>query len=80
MPDGSITLNIAERLWKFLFLFLLWLFLSQFISVLMDVDARVRHAAQKLLQVIRLQNMEIFKSSIEGLLKNLELYPQVPCC
>ncbi|XP_077250685.1 ARM repeat superfamily protein isoform X2 [Tasmannia lanceolata] len=47
-----------------------------FLNVLVDIDPLIRCAARKLLQVMKLPDVEMFKSSINGLLTNLETYPE----
>ncbi|XP_058091144.1 protein SIEL isoform X4 [Magnolia sinica] len=48
----------------------------QFLNVLVDSDSPIRHAARELLRVMKLPNLEMFRSSINGLLTNLETYPE----
>lgn len=37
----------------------------------------VRSAARKVLRIIKLEDVSIFKLCVDGLLENLEMYPQV---
>lgn len=54
------------------------LFVSlQFFSVLIDSDALIRSAVRKALRFTRLQKVVMFRSCIDNLIKNLELYPEV---
>lgn len=54
------------------------LFVSlQFFSVLIDSDALIRSAVRKALRFTRLQKVAMFRSCIDNLIKNLELYPEV---
>lgn len=49
----------------------------QFVGALIDSNPLIRSAARKTLQLTKLQKLVMFRSSIDNLLKNLELYPQV---
>ncbi|KAG6437044.1 hypothetical protein SASPL_101951 [Salvia splendens] len=50
--------------------------LDMFFSILIDNDALIRSAMRKALQFMKLQKLSMFRSCIEDLIKNLELYPQ----
>ncbi|XP_057808218.1 protein SIEL isoform X2 [Salvia miltiorrhiza] len=50
--------------------------LHMFFSVLIDNDALIRSAMRKTLQYTKLQKLAMFRSCIENLIKNLELYPE----
>ncbi|XP_058091142.1 protein SIEL isoform X2 [Magnolia sinica] len=50
--------------------------MHMFLNVLVDSDSPIRHAARELLRVMKLPNLEMFRSSINGLLTNLETYPE----
>ncbi|XP_042045821.1 protein SIEL-like isoform X1 [Salvia splendens] len=50
--------------------------LDMFFSILIDNDALIRSAMRKTLQFMKLQKLAMFRSCIENLIKNLELYPQ----
>ncbi|RWR82039.1 protein SIEL isoform X1 [Cinnamomum micranthum f. kanehirae] len=50
--------------------------MHMFLSVLADVDSTIRRAARNLLRVMKLPDLEIFRSSIDGLITNLETYPE----
>ncbi|KAG5550676.1 hypothetical protein RHGRI_015582 [Rhododendron griersonianum] len=47
-----------------------------FLSTLVDDGAVVRSAARKVLRIIKLEDVSIFKLCVDGLLENLEMYPQ----
>lgn len=49
----------------------------QFFGALIDADALIRSAVKKTLQLTKFQKLAMFKSCIDGLIQNLELYPQV---
>lgn len=49
----------------------------QFLGVLVDNRKEVRYAARKILKLVKLSNLKLFKSSIDGLLESLSIYPQV---
>ncbi|THG03076.1 hypothetical protein TEA_026148 [Camellia sinensis var. sinensis] len=48
----------------------------KFLSTLVDSSALVRSAARNVLRVIKLNDIAMFKLSVDGLLENLEMYPQ----
>ncbi|CAL5335222.1 unnamed protein product [Camellia sinensis] len=48
----------------------------EFLSTLVDSSALVRSAARNVLRVIKLNDIAMFKLSVDGLLENLEMYPQ----
>ncbi|KAL1545447.1 protein SIEL-like isoform X1 [Salvia divinorum] len=50
--------------------------LDMFFSILIDNDALIRSAMRKTLQFTKLQKLAMFRSCIENLIKNLELYPE----
>ncbi|XP_058214683.1 protein SIEL isoform X1 [Rhododendron vialii] len=50
--------------------------MHMFLSTLVDDGAVVRSAARKVLRIIRLEDVSIFKLCVDGLLENLEMYPQ----
>lgn len=50
--------------------------MHMFLSLLVDVDPSIRSAARHLLRAMKLPDLEIFRSSINGLLANLETYPE----
>ncbi|XP_068649307.1 protein SIEL isoform X3 [Aristolochia californica] len=52
------------------------LHMHMLLSGLMDTYSDIRSAARKLLRVIKLPDLEIFKSAITGLLNSLEMYAQ----
>ncbi|KAH7867126.1 hypothetical protein Vadar_029110 [Vaccinium darrowii] len=47
-----------------------------FLSTLVDASVMVRSAARKVLRITKLEDVAIFKLSVDGLLENLEMYPQ----
>ncbi|KAI3839356.1 hypothetical protein MKX03_005872 [Papaver bracteatum] len=47
-----------------------------FLGTLVDASTLIRCAARKVLRLLKLPYMKIFKSSISGLLTNLETYPE----
>ncbi|KAI3910818.1 hypothetical protein MKW92_009833 [Papaver armeniacum] len=48
----------------------------EFLGTLVDASNLIRHAARKVLRLLKLPFMKIFKSSINGLLTNLTTYPE----
>ncbi|KAL7265628.1 hypothetical protein ACSBR1_003420 [Camellia fascicularis] len=50
--------------------------MHMFLSTLVDSSALVRSAARNVLRVIKLNDIAMFKLSVDGLLENLEMYPQ----
>ncbi|XP_057512953.1 LOW QUALITY PROTEIN: protein SIEL [Actinidia eriantha] len=50
--------------------------MHMFISTLVDMNATVRSAARKVLRITKLNDIFMFKLSVDGLLENLEMYPQ----
>ncbi|KAH6777922.1 hypothetical protein C2S51_009234 [Perilla frutescens var. frutescens] len=50
--------------------------MHMFFSVLIDNDALIRSAVRKTLQLTKLQKLAMFRSCIDNLIQNLELYPQ----
>ncbi|XP_051130333.1 protein SIEL [Andrographis paniculata] len=50
--------------------------LQMFLGTLIDNNALIRSAARKSLQLIKLQKLAMFKSCIDSLIKNMELYPE----
>ncbi|VFQ91005.1 unnamed protein product [Cuscuta campestris] len=51
-------------------------YLKLFISTLMDSDGLIRCAVRRILKITKLRTLALFRTSIDGLIKNLELYPQ----
>ncbi|KAI3967639.1 hypothetical protein MKW92_040372 [Papaver armeniacum] len=47
-----------------------------FLGTLVDANTLIRRAARKVLRLLKLPYMKTFKSSISGLLTNLETYPE----
>ncbi|KAI3917309.1 hypothetical protein MKW98_027228 [Papaver atlanticum] len=55
--------------------------MHMFLGTLVDASTLIRHAARKVLRLLKLPYMKIFKSSINGLLTNLTTYPEIePSC
>lgn len=52
-------------------------FILQFLGALVDNSREVRCAERKILKVVKLNDLAMFKSSIDRLLENLDSYPQV---
>ncbi|KAI3989388.1 hypothetical protein MKX01_016588 [Papaver californicum] len=50
--------------------------MHMFLGTLVDTSTLIRRAARKVLGLLKLPFMKIFKSSINGLLTNLETYPE----
>ncbi|KAI3472839.1 hypothetical protein Pfo_029968 [Paulownia fortunei] len=50
--------------------------LHMFFGALIDDNALIRSAVRKTLQLTKLQKLPMFRSCIDGLIRNLELYPQ----
>ncbi|MCL7029626.1 hypothetical protein MKW94_020259 [Papaver nudicaule] len=50
--------------------------MHMFLGTLVDASTLIRCAARKVLRLLKLPFMKIFKSSINGLLTNLETYPE----
>ncbi|KAL8517164.1 hypothetical protein ACS0TY_015397 [Phlomoides rotata] len=50
--------------------------LDLFFGALIDSNALIRSAARKTLQLTKLQKLAMFRSCIDNLIKNLDLYPQ----
>ncbi|KAI3916408.1 hypothetical protein MKW92_029014 [Papaver armeniacum] len=50
--------------------------MHMFLGTLVDASTLIRHAARKVLRLLKLPFMKIFKSSINGLLTNLTTYPE----
>ncbi|OVA17210.1 hypothetical protein BVC80_1837g4 [Macleaya cordata] len=50
--------------------------MHMFLGTLVDANPLIRSAARNVLRLVKLPIMEIFKSSIDGLLTNLETYPE----
>ncbi|KAI3841129.1 hypothetical protein MKX03_007857 [Papaver bracteatum] len=50
--------------------------MHMFLGTLVDTSTLIRCAARKVLRLLKLPLMKIFKSSINGLLTNLETYPE----
>ncbi|XAR68759.1 hypothetical protein NMG60_11000117 [Bertholletia excelsa] len=50
--------------------------MHMFLSTLVDTSAVVRSAARKVLRATKLNDMPMFRISVDGLLENLEMYPQ----
>ncbi|KAI3865321.1 hypothetical protein MKX03_037299 [Papaver bracteatum] len=50
--------------------------MHMFLGTLVDASTLIRHAARKVLRLLKLPYMKIFKSSINGLLTNLTTYPE----
>ncbi|KAJ1379849.1 Armadillo-type fold, partial [Sesbania bispinosa] len=48
----------------------------EFLGALVDNSREVRYAERKILKIMKLNDLALFKSSIDGLLKNLDRYPQ----
>ncbi|KAL0310029.1 UNVERIFIED_CONTAM: protein SIEL [Sesamum radiatum] len=51
--------------------------LHMFFGALLDNNALIRSAVRKVLQFTKLQKLAMFRSCINGLIKNLERYPQL---
>lgn len=49
----------------------------QLLGALVEDSAVIRSAARRILWLTTLQKLSIFKLCFEGLIRNLELYPQV---
>ncbi|KAI4318958.1 hypothetical protein MLD38_032610 [Melastoma candidum] len=47
-----------------------------FLGCLNVNNALIRHAVRKVMEVVKLQNINFFEASVHGLIKNLETYPQ----
>ncbi|KAJ4764135.1 Integrator complex subunit 4 [Rhynchospora pubera] len=47
-----------------------------FLGLLTDMSSLVRHGARKILQLMKLPKLEIFKSTVNKLIANLEKYPE----
>lgn len=52
-------------------------FILQFLGALLDNSREVRCAERKILKIVKLNNLAMFKSSIDRLLENLDCYAQV---
>ncbi|GFP92786.1 protein siel [Phtheirospermum japonicum] len=50
--------------------------LHMFFGALADNNALIRSAARKTIELTKLQKLAMFRSCIDGLIKNLKLYPQ----
>ncbi|KAI3882019.1 hypothetical protein MKW92_050080 [Papaver armeniacum] len=50
--------------------------MQMFLGTLVDASTLIRRAARKVLRLLKLPYMKTFKSSISGLLSNLETYPE----
>ncbi|KAK6164797.1 hypothetical protein DH2020_001661 [Rehmannia glutinosa] len=50
--------------------------LRMFFGALIDNNALIRSAARKTIQLTKLQELKMLRSCIDGLIKNLNLYPQ----
>ncbi|XP_072976272.1 protein SIEL isoform X2 [Typha angustifolia] len=50
--------------------------MHMFLGLLGDVNASIRSSARKTLRLMKLPKLEIFKSAIDGLIGNLETYPE----
>ncbi|KAL6955254.1 hypothetical protein U1Q18_045534 [Sarracenia purpurea var. burkii] len=50
--------------------------MHMFLGTLVDTSAVVRSASRKVLRIMKLNDMAMFKLSVDGLLENLEMYPQ----
>ncbi|XP_057953512.1 protein SIEL [Malania oleifera] len=50
--------------------------MHMFLSSLVDNSTLIRSGARKILRLIHLPNFDMFKSCIDGLQENLEMYPQ----
>ncbi|CAH9142151.1 unnamed protein product [Cuscuta epithymum] len=50
--------------------------LKLFVSTLVDNDNLIRSAARRVVKITKLRTLTLFKMCIDGLVKNLELYPQ----
>jgi hypothetical protein len=49
----------------------------QFLGALLDNCREVRHAERKILKIVKLNDLAMFKSSIDRLMENLDRYLQV---
>nr|GMC81815.1 protein SIEL [Ipomoea batatas] len=50
--------------------------LNKFAGTLLDSDILIRSAARRVLKLTKLRSLALFRLCIDGLIKNLELYPQ----
>ncbi|XP_019162591.1 PREDICTED: protein SIEL isoform X2 [Ipomoea nil] len=50
--------------------------LNKFVGTLLDSDVLIRSAARRVLKLTKLRTLALFRLCIDGLIKNLELYPQ----
>ncbi|MED6175792.1 hypothetical protein PIB30_081690 [Stylosanthes scabra] len=51
-------------------------YMHKFLDVLEDNSSKVRYTARKIVRLVKLRDHLLFKSTIDGLLKNLDAYPQ----
>ena len=51
--------------------------LLQFLGLLSDIFAEIRSAARKVLRLLKLPKSEMFISSVDGLIANLVMHPEV---
>lgn len=58
-------------------LILFLLFDLQFLGTLVDRNTLTRSAARKILKLAKLPDLKLFRSTIDTLLDNLEMCPQV---
>lgn len=56
-----------------------YLLIFQFLGSLVDKDSSIRSAARKILKLVKLPVLKLFKQAVDALLENLETYPQVWC-
>jgi hypothetical protein len=56
----------------------IYLFL-QFLGLLVDANSLIREAARKILGLVNLPKLQVFKSAVDGLITSLEKHPEV-CC
>jgi integrator complex subunit 4 len=49
----------------------------QFLGLLVDATAVIRDAARKILGLVNMPKLQIFKSAVDGLITSLEKYPEV---
>lgn len=52
-------------------------FILQFLGAQVDHSYDVRYTYRKILKLVKLKDLALFKSSIDRLLGNLDSYPQV---
>ena len=49
----------------------------QFLGTLLDSNSLIRSATRKILKLVKLSNIELFRLSFDSLIENLEKHPQV---